>query len=186
MKLMVGLGNPGSRYCMTRHNIGSMVLDLISRRMGISIKKNRGDALIGKGCLWGDEFLLVKPIMYMNRSGPPVKRLMDEYGVAREEIIVIHDDIDIEFGRIRIKQKGGSGGHRGVRSIIDSLEDDRFLRLRIGIGRPRDEMDISDYVLSPFNEEQRAGLVPLLDLAEAALEGLCLEGVAKAMNRFHS
>ncbi len=185
MKLMVGLGNPGSRYCMTRHNIGLMALDLVSKQKGIPIKKNRGDALLGRGRLWSDEFLLVKPLTYMNRSGPPVKRLMDEQGITREEIIVIHDDIDIEFGRIRIKQRGGNGGHRGVRSIIDSLEDDRFLRLRIGIGRPKEEMDISDYVLSPFSDEQRASLEALLELAVAALEGLCLEGVAMAMNRFH-
>ncbi len=185
MKLMVGLGNPGSRYCKTRHNIGSMVVDLISKRRGIPIKKNRGDALIGEGRLWGDELILVKPLTYMNRSGPPVKRLMDDLGITTDEIIVIHDDIDIEFGRIRIKQKGGNGGHRGVRSVINSLEDDRFLRLRIGIGRPNGEMELSDYVLNPFSNEQKAGLETLLDLVVATLESVCLEGATRAMNRFH-
>jgi PTH1 family peptidyl-tRNA hydrolase len=162
-----------------------MVLDVISKQRGIPIKRNRGDALIGKGHLWDDEFLLVKPLTYMNLSGLPVKRLVEEQGLTTEKVIIIHDDIDIEFGRIRIKQKGGNGGHRGVRSIINALEDDRFLRLRIGIGRPKVEMDISDYVLSPFSNDQRDDLETLLDLAVTALESVCLEGVATAMNRFH-
>jgi len=162
-----------------------MVLDQLSKSNGIPVKEDRGDALIGRGNLWGEEFLLAKPKTYMNSSGPPVKRIVDDYRLSKREIIVIHDDMDIEFGRIRIKERGGDGGHLGVRSIIDSLGDGSFFRVRIGIGRPDKDMAIIEYVLSPLSPEEKLHLRVVMDQAIEAIECLVKEGIERARNRFH-
>jgi PTH1 family peptidyl-tRNA hydrolase len=186
MKLIVGLGNPGRPYRWTRHNLGFMVLDQLAKRNHIDLSKRKRDAIIGMGNLWGEEFILAKPLTYMNLSGLAVKRIVDDYGIQSQGVIVIHDDMDIEFGKIRIKERGGDGGHLGVRSIIESLGCGSFLRIRVGIGRPDKGKEIIDYLLSPFSKEEKSHLMGILDMAIEAIECVIVQGIERARTRFHA
>jgi len=184
--MVVGLGNPGHRYETTRHNAGFIALDLLADELAVEVGRRQGDSLIGTGRVGGERVLLVKPLTFMNLSGRAVGPLARWYGIRPEDILVLMDDLDLEPGRLRVRAKGGSGGHRGLQSVLASLGTDLVPRIRIGIGRPPAGRDPADYVLEPFTEEEWALVRPALLKAATAgrlwLEGLDLEEV---MNRFN-
>ena len=172
MKLIVGLGNPGRRYERTRHNLGFLVIDRIAAQNRIELGKIFCDALVGEGALENDKVVLAKPQTYMNRSGESVAPLGREYGIGPEDLIVINDDLDLPFGRIRIRPSGSAGGHRGLVSIMEKLAGAQFHRVRIGIGRPPEGMESAEYVLEPFNAAESEGLDEIV--ARAAESVSCL------------
>ncbi|MBN1635686.1 MAG: aminoacyl-tRNA hydrolase [Deltaproteobacteria bacterium] len=181
MKVLYGLGNPGKRYILTRHNIGFMVVDRLCLKWGISLSSESSDVVYGKGQIDGIAVMAAKPYTYMNLCGIPLQSLH----VRPEDLIVIHDDIDIAFGKIRVRQRGSAGGHRGVDSIINSLGSEDFIRIRCGIGRPPQGCETSDYVLEQFSKTDYEILVEEIDSAVEALD-ICLEfGVERAMNVFN-
>jgi peptidyl-tRNA hydrolase, PTH1 family len=185
VKLFVGLGNPGKEYAITRHNAGFMVVDKLAEAFRISLDKNKFDVIYGKGKIQGNDIMLAKPQAFMNRSGSPVQKLAGFYRISCEEMLIIHDDIDLAFGRIKIKEKGGDGGHKGIRSIKDAFGGGNFTRLRIGIGRSEAGADVVDHVLGRFNPEEKALLDKIIATAmDAALTILC-ESAKEGMNRFN-
>lgn len=183
--LVAGLGNPGSRYADTRHNIGFRVVAALAASVGIRMCQGGRDVCWGEGRIAGRSVVLAQPMAYMNRSGPPIGRLMQAQQIGREALLVIHDDIDLAFGRFKIKEKGGDGGHRGVRSLIDALGSGDFGRLRIGVGRPAGDIEVVDYVLSDFDEEAAQALPALIERACEAVTTVLTEGIGTAMNRFN-
>lgn len=184
MKIIVGLGNPGVPYRMSRHNIGFQVVDRLAQINHVSVRTKRFESLYGRGSIDSQEVILVKPISFMNRSGGAVKKAADFFHLGVEDLVVIHDDMDLSFGRLRFKRRGGDGGHQGVRSIIESLGENTFLRLKVGIGRPPQEMDPADYVLEDFDKAEQSRLDQVLSQAAESLEVLLLEGLQTAMNQF--
>ncbi|CEP68393.1 Peptidyl-tRNA hydrolase [Moorella glycerini] len=187
VQMVVGLGNPGPRYETTRHNAGFMVLDLLADEMEIKFNSSRHQALIGRGMAGERRVLLVKPQTFMNNSGQAVAPLARWYGIAPAEMVIVHDDLDLAPGRMRIRPAGSSGGHRGLQSIITALGTTAIPRLKIGIGRPQEGENVVDYVLRPFSEGDWALVGPVLLKAARALRFL-LEGggLEEAMNRFNS
>jgi PTH1 family peptidyl-tRNA hydrolase len=185
--MVVGLGNPGPEYRGTRHNVGFLALDTLARRLGIPVVTRDKRAQVGLGTLPGGKgnVLLVKPQTYMNLSGTSVAPLLRKHHLTTENLWVLHDEIDIPFGRVRIRRGGGAGGHNGVSSIIQSLGGDGdFIRVRMGVGRPEGE-DTIDHVLGGFPDGERERVPALVDLAvDAATMGLS-EGLEKAMNQFN-
>ena len=184
MKILVGLGNPGTSYQWTRHNIGFQVVDRVAEENQISICHKRFNAELRKGRVRLEDVLLVKPLTFMNLSGQAVRKVIDFYKGGIEDLVVIHDDLDLALGALRIKRRGGDGGHQGIRSIIDSLGRNDFLRLKVGIGRPPPGMDPADYVLCPFNGTERGQLGEIVSRAAECVSVMILEGVGTAMNRF--
>lgn len=184
MRLIVGLGNPGGRYARTRHNLGALTIERASVRWRLPLK-HRDPGRVAEGRGGGESFVMAVPEAWMNESGPAVERLLQAYAASPEDLVVVHDDLDLDFGRLRIKRKGGTGGHNGLLSIITTLNTDEFTRLKIGIGRPVPDLDPAEFVLSEFLPEEQSGLEPLLDRAVEALDCLIREGVAAAMNRFN-
>ena len=184
MKILVGLGNPGTSYQWTRHNIGFQVVDRVAEENQISICHKRFKAELGKGRIRFKDVVLVKPLTFMNLSGEAVRKVVDFYKTGIEDLVVIHDDLDLAFGSLRIKRWGGDGGHQGIRSIIDSLGGNNFLRLKVGIGRPPPGMDPADYVLRPFNGTERHQLEEIVSRAAECASVMILEGVETAMNRY--
>jgi len=183
--LIVGLGNPGPVYASTRHNIGFMAVDRLLREYGLTACRSRVNADIAQGDIAGVPVLTAKPMAYMNRSGDPVSSIVRTHGIPCEDMVVIHDDIDLAYERLKIKEKGGDGGHNGLRSLIDALGTDDFVRVRMGVGRPEGDIGVVDYVLAEFDANQRTMLGPFLSRAiEAAAAVLC-EGAKDAMNRFN-
>jgi len=178
--LLCGLGNKGSEYQYTRHNIGYLVIDRFSEKYSIPLKKKVCGCRIGMS----ENVLLAKPDTFMNISGNPVLSLFEKMGIKVENLIVIHDDLDMEFGRIRVRLNGGDGGHRGVRSVVEALQTKLFYRIKIGIGRSP-VMEPEDYVLSSFKEEEREILVESLDRASEALHTFVFESKEKAMSMFN-
>jgi len=144
--LFAGLGNPGDTYAKTRHNAGFMVVDALSEAFSIPVEKKKFEAVYGRGIIKGIDVVLAKPMAYMNRSGPPVQNLSNYYKILREDMLIIYDDIDLAFGRLKINVKGGHGGHKGIKSIIDTFGGDDIPRLRIGVGRSESGISVSDYV----------------------------------------
>lgn len=186
-RLVVGLGNPGPQYAKTRHNLGFMVADLLAARMGASFKVHkRSGAEVTTGRLGGRPVVLAKPRTYMNESGRHVGPLAKFYSVAPADVIVIHDELDIDFGRVRLKLGGGEGGHNGVRSIANALGTRDFQRVRIGIGRPPGRRDPAAFVLEPFAATERAEVPTLCELAADATELLVQVGLEAAQNTVHS
>ena len=183
LRLIVGLGNPGSRYEGTRHNIGFMVVERYSARHGLHLKASRHRADVARGSANGVPILLAEPLTFMNDSGIAVRRLLDYYKIDPERCIVVCDDLDLPFGRLRIRPDGSSGGNGGLKSIIRELGDDRFVRLRLGIDRP--SVPAKAYVLQPFSQEQRTALPRLLDIACDALDDVLARGAAAAMNEYN-
>lgn len=183
--MLVGLGNPGPRYSKTRHNIGFEVIDAISHEFTITLKMHPADARCGCGEIHGKKVALVQPMTYMNLSGNPVYQLARSFGLSCEDMLIVHDDMDLAFGRIKIKEKGGSGGHNGIQSLIDAFGGGDFARLRMGIGRPGAGMNAVDHVLSSFNPEESRMLEHFISKArDAAVTVLC-NGAKEAMNRFN-
>ena len=185
--LVVGLGNPGPQYAKTRHNVGFMVADLLAGRMGAQFKVHkRSGAEIVTGRLGHRPVVLAKPRTYMNESGRQVGPLAKFYSVMPADIIVIHDELDIDFGRIRLKLGGGEGGHNGLRSVADSLGTKNFQRVRIGIGRPPGRKDPAAYVLEAFAAAERTEVPAICEQAADATELLIEVGLETAQNQVHA
>ncbi|MDH4183538.1 MAG: aminoacyl-tRNA hydrolase [Nitrospinota bacterium] len=170
VKLVVGLGNPGARYAFTRHNAGFIALDIFLGRMGVVMKEKREGSYFLQIGLEENRVFFLKPYKYMNLSGGPVQKAMEEVGAAGADLLVLHDDIDIKLGDARYKFGGGHGGHNGLRSIMEHLATPEFHRVRIGVGRPPVGMDASDYVLSAFPGQEEDTFLDGLDLALELLE----------------
>lgn len=181
MKLIVGLGNPGRRYEGTRHNLGFLVIDRLASQNGIVLGKRLCDALVGVGELGNQKVALAKPQTYMNRSGFAVAGLLREYGVETEDLAVINDDLDLPFGRIRVRPAGSPGGHRGLVSITESLAGAPFLRVRMGIGRPPENVPAADYVLEPFSGAELEQMNDVVQRGAECVDCLLREGVERAM-----
>ena len=184
MKIIVGLGNPGIHYEWSRHNIGFMVVNRIAEIHRIPVGTRRFKSLFGKGSIDSEPVILTKPMTYMNRRGEAVAKIIPFFQVGMKDLIVIHDDLDLPFGKLRIKQRGGDGGHQGIRSVIDAIGGNSFLRLKIGIGRPPEEMDPAEYVLTPFSNREKSSLDEALTRAAECLAVILHEGVEMAMNRY--
>jgi PTH1 family peptidyl-tRNA hydrolase len=185
MKLIVGLGNPGIRYADTRHNVGFWVIDELSRRWGIPVNKEKWKAETGEGVVRGEKVILMKPLTYMNLSGEAVRPALDWLKADLEELCVIYDDLDLPVGQIRLRLKGSSGGHNGMRSLIAHLGTDQFKRIRIGIGRPQGNRSVPDYVLSPFAREEREPVMDAVNRAASAVERWLESDFLAAMNAFN-
>lgn len=193
MNLIIGLGNPGRGYANNRHNTGFACVNYFAKTQGIHFDKKQGQARIGTGEIAGKKVVLARPQTYMNLSGESVSRLVKKLNVSLSELLVIHDDLDIPLGRVRIRQGGGSGGHKGVESIIACLGSEDFIRLRIGIGRPTanensfepGETDIAGYVLSNFTDNQKQAITDLMPMISEAILCLVTDGLTVAMNRFN-
>ncbi|MDH4099176.1 MAG: aminoacyl-tRNA hydrolase [Nitrospirota bacterium] len=186
MKIIAGLGNPGSRYADTRHNIGFLAVDRLAEAAGIKIRQNKYLAEVGTGSWEGCRIMLLKPQTYMNLSGDSVKSALVANGAKASDLIVIHDDIDLAPGSIRIKEKGGHGGHNGIRSIMAVLGTDEFIRIKIGVGRPDKGGDTAGYVLRPFAKEEKQVVEEALQRAEDAVRMVLAGELVGAMNRFHA
>lgn len=185
MRWIVGLGNPGAQYERTRHNVGFMVIDRLAERWNIPVNRNKHRALIGEGVYAGVKVALIKPMTYMNLSGEAVRAFMDFYRVPLDDGIIVYDDLDTEFGSIRLRYKGGPGGHNGIRSIIRHVGTEQFKRLRIGISRPISGADMADYVLAPFSRAESERLPDVLERACDALEAALREPFEKVMAQFN-
>src|SRR5438876_4617005 len=185
MFMIVGLGNPGHRYAATRHNVGFMTVDELVRRHGATETAERMGAWVARTRIEGQDVLLVKPQTFMNESGQAVGRLWRWYRLRLEDLLVIGDDIDLPFGRLRLRPRGSAGGHRGLHSIFTHLGSQDVARLKIGIGRP-DSPEARDYVLSSFRPEERAELPAVLARAADAVELMLRDGVVAAMNVVNS
>ena len=193
MKLIVGLGNPGRGYAHNRHNIGFLCLSHFARTEGIRFDKKKGNARIGTGKAAGSKVVLAKPQTYMNHSGQSVSLLVNRFDINPDDLLVIHDDLDLTLGKIRISHGSGSGGHKGVNSIIYSLESQDFIRIRVGIGRPMppsDSASISEdgiiaYVLSDFTAEEKKIVNQVIPRMSEAIYCLLSEGLAVAMNKYN-
>ncbi len=185
MKLIVGLGNPGNEYKQTRHNVGFMVIDELASVYNIVVDKKKYKSYFGKGSINDIEFVLSKPQTFMNLSGDSVALMLKGFNLSADDLIIIYDDMDMDIGRLRIRDKGSHGGHRGVKSIIDAIGTDSFVRIKIGIGRPRAGMDSSDYVLANFKKDELPMLREAKKRASDALLFLIKDDVIAAMNKFN-
>ncbi|MGD8717182.1 MAG: aminoacyl-tRNA hydrolase [Candidatus Zixiibacteriota bacterium] len=179
-----GLGNPGRQYADTKHNAGAMVVDILARRHRVRLWRRRFQSICGKGAIEGRPAWLIKPRTYMNRSGWSVAEAVESLKLAPERLLVISDDLDLPSGKIRLREKGSAGGHRGLQSIIEELGTQNFARLRIGVGAPT-EGDAADYVLSTFDPAERSAVDEALERAADAVEAWLAEGAARAMTAFN-
>jgi PTH1 family peptidyl-tRNA hydrolase len=183
--LIVGLGNPGREYRNTRHNIGFMLVDRLADRMEVRLTRSQSKALITNGHHQGNKIILAKPQTYMNKSGHPIQALLKFYKLTLEYLLVAYDDVDLPFDTIRLKPTGGSAGHKGMRSIIEQLGTDNFPRLRMGIGRPPGSKQAADYVLKPFNKDEKDFLDVFLDRAADAALSVIDDGIDYAMSKYN-
>ena len=185
MKIVVGLGNPGSKYDGTRHNVGFLVIDRVAQQQEIVVDRLECDALTGVGKTSETPLVLAKPQTFMNRSGVAVAALLREYGASLADLVVIYDDLDLPLGRIRIRSNGSAGGHRGISSIIEHLGAASFCRIRLGIGRPPQGVNAVDFVLAPFGQAENGAMYDVITRATAALGCLVDQGVAAAMGTYN-
>ena len=186
--VIVGLGNPGPGYAATRHNLGFKAADQLARRLGVKIDRRDSRALVATAGHPGDDatsVLLVKPQTYMNLSGRAVAVLLRKHGLGPADLWVLHDEMDVAFGRLRVRKGGGPGGHNGVRSLIEDLGSPGFVRFRIGVGRPPGEDDPVDHLLEPFTPEERDRVPALVDLAADAVMRALQDGIEVSMNNFN-
>jgi len=191
--LIVGLGNPGRKYEKNRHNLGFMCLNHFARTQGIRFDRKQGKARIGSGEVAGNKIIVARPQTYMNQSGQSVARLISKFNINLDNLLVIHDDLDLPLGKIRIRQGGGSAGHKGVESITAELGSQDFSRLRVGIGRPPavegstgiSETDIIAYVLSDFTPEEKQTVTQVIPRSSEAILCLLTEGLTAAMNKYN-
>jgi len=193
MKLIVGLGNPGRGYANNRHNVGFVCLNHFAQKQDIRFDKKQGKARIGTGEVAGSKVVVAKPQTYMNKSGRSVSLLVKNFNVSLDNLLVIHDDLDLPLGKIRIRQGGSAGGHKGVNSIITELGNQDFIRIRVGIGRPIknegftefSEDEIINYVLSDFTPDEKQAITQVIPRASEAILCLLTEGLLAAMNRYN-
>ena len=193
MKLIVGLGNPGKAYAHNRHNIGFRCINYLAKVNSISVKQRQCQSQTGIGRIAGSELLLAKPKAFVNRSGEAVNCLMERYKIGLEDLLIICDELDLPLGKLRIRQGGSSGGHRGVESLISALGSQDFCRIKVGIGRPvrgdgtpvTDEDVIVSHVLSNFTPQEEAVIKPVIPMVAEAIHCILTEGIVAAMNKFN-
>ena len=185
LTVIVGLGNPGKKYEKTRHNVGFSTIDILSAKFGIKVNRLKHKALTGDGIIKGERVILVKPQTFMNLSGESIYEIAEWYRLPMENLIVIYDDVDLPVGTIRIRPKGSSGTHNGMRSVIYQLRSDEFPRIRIGIGKAPEEWDLADYVLSRFNAEEAVEVVKSIERAAEAAAAIVHSGIEVAMNLYN-
>ncbi len=186
MKIIAGLGNPGDQYRLTRHNMGFLVVDALADESGIAVQKRKFEALLGDGRINDQRVLIAKPQTFMNLSGQSVRQVLDFYQKTADDLLVIHDDLDLPFGTVRVKVGGGDGGHKGIRSLIDHLGDANFTRVRLGIGKPPFKEDVEHYVLQTFPKADLEQLAEVVRTACDAVREILGPGVRPAMNRFNT
>ncbi|MGD8880519.1 MAG: aminoacyl-tRNA hydrolase [Desulfobacterales bacterium] len=184
-RLIIGLGNPGIQYKYTRHNTGFMVVDKLAGDFGILLNKSKFDVRYGRGIIEDHDVMLANPMAFMNLSGPPVQKLAAYFKIPGRDLMVIHDDIDLAFGRLKIKEKGGHAGHKGLKSIINAVGVNEFVRLRVGVGRSDTGRGVTDHVLGPFSDDEAKILDTILNQARDAVVTILTEGSKVAMNRFN-
>ena len=185
MHLIVGLGNPGPQYAWSRHNLGFMVATALSEDWRIPLKNHKMDAVWGQGRVDREAVVLAQPVTYMNLSGRAVSKLLNYWKLLPSDLVVLHDDLDVPPGRLKLALGGGAGGHRGVLSIINALDTLEFYRVKMGIGRPPTGMTAEEYVLKPWAKEELEGVAELVEKAVQAVKVLLTEGLDAARNRFH-
>jgi len=185
MRLIVGLGNPGREYAWTRHNMGWQVAAYLSEEWRLPLGKKSLQAVWGQGRVGGETVVLAQPATYMNLSGQAVAQLLAYFKLSPDSLVVIHDDLDVPLWRLKIVERGGAGGHRGVASIISQLHTEEFLRVKLGIGRPPPQMPAENYVLTHFPAEEAENVAGLIERAADAVDCLVREGLKAAQNRFH-
>lgn len=181
MSAIIGLGNPGRDYEKTRHNIGFWVIDILAERWGTSLSQSICSSRVAWTCWNGRKIGLVQPQTFMNHSGLAVGCVCEKYQLQPMDCIVVHDDVDIPLGHLRIKRTGGSGGHRGVASIMTALDSPDFIRVKLGIGRPAVGLDTADFVLQPFTQEEEAFILPAAQRAASVVERILTDGLEQAM-----
>lgn len=182
MYMLVGLGNPGKNYAQTRHNIGFIFLDYLAEKYNLTFKQSRWQAQSAKVVLWGEPILLLKPLTFMNRSGQAVGEAARFYQIEPAEIMVVHDDLDLETGRIKLVVNRGAGGHKGIQSIIEHLATREFMRIRVGIGRPATREEVTNFVLNRFSAAERDLVRQGLEAIEEAVRLVLQNGLTAAMN----
>lgn len=186
MYYIVGLGNPGIQYENTRHNAGFITIDYLARKYSIDVRKIKFKSLIGQGVISGHKVMLVKPQTYMNNSGEAIREIYKYFDFEHDKLIVIYDDIDIDFGSIRIRKKGSAGTHNGMKSIIYNLEFDDFPRIKVAVGKKPSYMDLANFVLSGFSKQEVKIIEEEVKLASDAIEMMLEEGIEKTMSMFNS
>lgn len=186
MKIIVGLGNPERDYSLTRHNMGFNVINLLAKEYDIDISRTKFEAEYGSGIIEGEKVILVKPQTFMNASGRSVIEFVNFYKIELDDLIIVYDDMDIDISNIRIRKNGSPGSHNGMKSIVNILADDRFPRVRVGIGKPSDkEMDLVEYVIGAIPEEEKNGLEEGVEKAKDALVEILTNGIDSAMNKYN-
>jgi PTH1 family peptidyl-tRNA hydrolase len=185
MWLIMGLGNPGADLARTRHNLGFLLIDSLSENWSLPLNQLACDVQWGRGSFNQTEVVLAKPLTFMNQSGPAVASFLDHQNLFPSQMVVVLDDLDLPLGKIRLREKGGSGGHKGLESVIEALGRIDFPRLRLGIGRPPTKGEEADYVLSKFSEEEWPTVRSCLEKAREAIEVLLKEGLSRAMELFN-
>lgn len=185
MILIAGLGNPGKEYALTRHNVGYDVVDRLSEKHRIRVDRIKFRSMTGEGIISGEKVILIKPLTYMNNSGLAISEALRFYKLTVDDLIVLVDDIDIEFGSVRIRKKGSAGSHNGMKSIISHIQNDGFTRIKLGIGSKPPDFDLADFVLSRFSKDERAEVECMVKKAADAVETILSEGIDSAMNSFN-
>jgi PTH1 family peptidyl-tRNA hydrolase len=184
--VVLGLGNPGEDYARTRHNAGVMVIAELLERTGSKLKSHKSGCLIAETNVAGEKVVLARSTSYMNESGRPLGQLMRFYKIGPEMLVVVHDEIDIPFGEVRVKTEGGTAGHNGLKSVANHLGTKEFIRVRIGANRPRGQKQAADHVLSEFSAAERKELPEIIGRAADAVEAVVSEGAERAMNTFNT
>lgn len=185
MKCIVGLGNPGRKYKETRHNVGFMAIDTIASSLGVKLDEKKFNCRYAITMWRGEKVLFIEPQTFMNLSGEGVRPLIDYYKIAPEDVLVIFDDLDLPTGKIRLREKGGHGGHNGIRSLIQHLATKEFKRIRIGIGRPIEQMAVVDYVLQKFSKQELRDIADAIDNTAKAVETYVADNFNSAMNKYN-
>jgi len=185
MRLIVGLGNPGPEYEWTPHNLGFLAIDELARRAGIRVTRPEAKSYIGRGELAGQEVILAKPQTMMNLSGVAVRMLLEKYESDPSQLIVISDEVALPWGMLRIRERGSAGGHNGLKSVIDAVGTDEFIRVRLGVGPEKVWGDLADYVLCPMGRAEREVATQLAEDASKAVEAILRDGVSTAMSQFN-
>lgn len=185
MKVIIGLGNPGMEYVGTRHNVGFETIDRLAAAYSIDVTQQKHKGAVGQGMIAGQKVLLVKPMTYMNNSGECVSAVVNFYKLSLEDVIVIYDDINLDVGQLRLRQRGSAGGHNGMKSIIAHLKSEEFMRIRIGVGMKREGQNLVNHVLGRFPKEQQELIAQGMDDAKEAAELILSDGITKAMNTYN-
>lgn len=185
-KLIVGLGNPGPRYRETRHNAGYMAVDALARKIGTDAWSMKCRSRIARGRIGSEKVLLAKPLTYMNLSGEAVRLLVAEYGLDSEDVVVVYDDLNLPLGKVRIRERGSAGGHRGMESILGALDGRTFVRVRLGIGEENMPEDRTGFVLAEFPPDRRAEVSTMIARGIEAVEAIVRDGISRAMSEFNA